>query len=342
MACLLRFRRGITNNAMEGNAAMRLPKTFAATLLFTTAAFAQPGVMGHWEGRTPGEDGEITVKIAGLGDGMYRGVLEARYMDLDWRGELTGIERAGVAAFAGKVSSEDGVMEFPVLAQWVNSSLHMHVYTFMGPNDDVDLTLKKKALESPTAGAEAPEGAVVLFDGDDVDAWHLRPGNVVDGAMKVTASAFESKQAFGDHTLHVEFKCPYIPEGRGQHRGNSGVYVQGRYEIQVLDSFGEEPADNLCGGIYQISAPRENVSYPPGLWQTYDIDFTAPKFDEAGNKTANARITVRHNGVVIHDDVELPDRTPGGLPGMEAPTGPLFLQNHGEPVEFRNIWVVER
>lgn len=312
------------------------------TLFLATAAYAQPGVMGLWEGRTPGEGGAVTVKIIGLGDGMYRGVIEARHMELDWRGELTGIERGGVAAFAGQVASEDGVMEFPVLAQWVNRTLRMHVHTFMGPNDDVEVLLKKTDLESPTAGAAPPEGAVVLFDGGGLEAWHLRPGNVVDGAMKVTASAFESKQVFGDHTIHIEFKCPYIPDGRGQHRGNSGVYVQGRYEIQVLDSFGDDPADNLCGGIYQIAAPRENASYPPGLWQTYDIDFTAPKFDEAGNKTANARITVRHNGLLIHDGVELPDRTPGGLAGPEMPTGPLYLQNHGEPVQFRNIWVVER
>jgi hypothetical protein len=133
----------------------------------------------------------------------------------------------------------------------------------------------------------------------------------------------------------------YMPEARGQGRSNSGVYQQGRYEVQVLDSFGLEGADNECGGIYKAKAPRINMCLPPLQWQTYDIDFTAAKFD-GDKKTAPARMTVKHNGVTIHDNVEVPAGTPGGTQGEGPGPGPLFVQNHGNPVFFQNIWVVPK
>jgi hypothetical protein len=150
-----------------------------------------------------------------------------------------------------------------------------------------------------------------------------------------------SKRTFGDHFLHIEFRTPFMPASRGQARGNSGVYVQGRYEVQVLDSFGLEGKDNECGGIYRLAAPRVNMCFPPLAWQTYDIDFVAARYDAAGKKVANARITVKHNGVTIHDNLELPSATPGYKPEGPEKLG-LFLQNHGNPVVFRNIWVIER
>jgi hypothetical protein len=149
-----------------------------------------------------------------------------------------------------------------------------------------------------------------------------------------------SKDAFKSHQLHLEFCLPYMPEARGQGRGNSGLYVAGRYEIQLLDSFGLEGKDNECGGIYKISRPAVNMCLPPLSWQTYDLEFTAPTFDDSGKKVANGRITVRHNGVVIHDNIELPHPTPGGKGGAESDPGPIFLQDHGNPVRYRNIWVV--
>ena len=132
-----------------------------------------------------------------------------------------------------------------------------------------------------------------------------------------------------------------MPTARGQARGNSGVYLQGRYEVQVLDSFGLAGEDNECGGIYQVSRPRVNMTLPPLQWQTYDIDFTAARFDSAGEKTANARLTVRHNGVLIHDDLELPGTTGGGDPEGPEP-GALHLQDHWNPVFYRNVWVLPR
>jgi Domain of Unknown Function (DUF1080) len=131
-----------------------------------------------------------------------------------------------------------------------------------------------------------------------------------------------------------------MPNATGQARSNSGCYLQGRYECQILDSFGLEGRDNECGGIYQASKPEVNMCFPPLAWQTYDIEFRAAKFDSDGKKTSSAKVTVKHNGVVIHRNREVPSSTPGGPLGKEGPeAGPLFLQDHGDPVRFRNIWI---
>ena len=150
----------------------------------------------------------------------------------------------------------------------------------------------------------------------------------------------DSIQRFGSHKLHIEFFLPFKPKAKGQGRGNSGCYLQGRYEVQVLDSFGLEGRNNECGGIYSIKAPDLNMCYPPLSWQTYDIEFTAAKFKD-GKKVEDARITVLHNGVKIHDNVKLPKRTTASpLPESPEP-GYLHLQDHGNPVRYRNIWVLE-
>ena len=141
--------------------------------------------------------------------------------------------------------------------------------------------------------------------------------------------------------MHIEFRTPFMPKSRGQARGNSGVYLQGRYECQVLDSFGLDGADNECGGIYSINKPVVNACLPPLAWQTYDIDFKAAKYGADGKKTTNARVTIKHNGIVIHDDQELTHGTPGHVPEGAEPYG-LYLQDHGNPVAFRNIWVVDK
>lgn len=197
--------------------------------------------------------------------------------------------------------------------------------------------LDKVERTSPTLGMAPPTGAIVLFDGKSLDAWEN--GQLIDGQW-LGASNAATKQKFGDHTLHVEFRTPLMAASRGQARGNSGVYLQGRYELQVLDSFGLEGKNNECGGIYSISEPNVNMCLPPLTWQTYDIDFKAARY-EGDKKVENARVTIKHNGVVIHDNLELPHGTPGYKPegpGKES----LFLQNHNDPVVFRNIWVVEK
>ena len=198
--------------------------------------------------------------------------------------------------------------------------------------------LQRVHRESPTLGAEPPEGALVLFNGSDINRF---PGSTVteEGWLK---EGILSEPKFEDFTIHIEFRLPYMPSARGQARGNSGIYLQGRYEVQMLDSFALEGVDNECGGIYKTARPNENMCFPPLAWQTYDIDFTAARFDGSGNKSANAKITVRHNGVVIHEDLEIPEPTGGAREKGEQGPGPIFLQNHGNPVRYRNIWVVEK
>jgi hypothetical protein len=202
-------------------------------------------------------------------------------------------------------------------------------------------TLKRVFIEPPTLGMAPPEGAVSLFDGNNITNWERTPLHwclTGDGAMEVCSSSFKTLEEYGSGLYHIEFRTPFMPSERGQARGNSGVYLLGRYEVQVLDTFGLEPADNFCGGIYSFATPIADAILPPLQWQTYDITFTAPTFDADGGKLTNARIHVLHNGIVVHDNVELGSGTPGGVSDKEATAGPLLLQDHGNQVRFRNIW----
>lgn len=202
--------------------------------------------------------------------------------------------------------------------------------------DGKAFTLKHVIRQSKTLGAKPPAGAIILFDGSSADEWEggkLLNTNLLNTGIK-------SKKAFKDHKLHIEFFLPYLPFATGQARGNSGVYMQDRYEIQVLDSFGLKGDKNECGAIYDQHAPAVNMCFPPLTWQTYDVDFHAAKFDTEGKKTANATITVVHNGVKILDNVEIKGPTGGGQKETDKP-GPIQLQAHGGPMFYRNIWVVE-
>ncbi len=190
---------------------------------------------------------------------------------------------------------------------------------------------------SPTLGAKPPANAVVLFDGYSL-AELTNAVVTEDGLLKVGA---ETAAAYRNFTLHAEFRTPYMPAARGQARGNSGFYLQRRYEVQVLDSFGQWPKSNEAASIYKINPPDINMSFPPMVWQTYDIDFTAAKFDALGNKSHNANLTLKHNGVTVHNQLTLYNKTGAGKPeGPEAL--PILFQNHGDQVLYRNIWLVEK
>lgn len=187
---------------------------------------------------------------------------------------------------------------------------------------------------SATLGAVPPATGIVLFregvTNELTDAKLSPEGNLAVGAL--TSFPVE------DFRLHVEFRLPFQPEKSNQDRGNSGIYIQRRYEIQILDSFGETPVENNAGSIYKRIAPRGNFSLPPLTWQTYDIWFTSARWSPDGEKIANARVTVRHNGILIHDDVEIPGKTGAGWAESPEPQAILF-QNHSDPVEFRNVWL---
>lgn len=197
--------------------------------------------------------------------------------------------------------------------------------------------LERVTRQSPTLGAKPPKDAIVLFDGTNTDQFSVAE-MTPDGLLMQGA---DLKPMFQDFNLHVEFRLPYMPAATGQARGNSGLYLQSRYEVQVLDSFGEKPTVNGMGSLYQMRKPDVNMCLPPLQWQAYDVMFTAPRWAADGSKVRNGRITVWLNGVKVQDDVELPNKTGAGQ--EEAPTLlPIRLQNHKDPVRFRNIWLIDR
>ncbi len=206
-----------------------------------------------------------------------------------------------------------------------------------------------KAPEKVTPGttdADPPSDAIVLFDGTNLDAWHGGDKwKIADGVATVGSGNITTKEEFGDCQLHIEWSAPNPPSGKGQGCGNSGVFLMGRYEIQVLDSYSTETYhDGQAGAMYKQMPPMVNAMRKPGEWNSYDIFFTAPTFDEGGKLKTPAYITATHNGVLILNHYELKGETyfhrPPSYDGHTA-TGPIRLQDHGNPVRFRNIWIRE-
>jgi hypothetical protein len=208
-------------------------------------------------------------------------------------------------------------------------------------NDGREFTLQRVSRTSPTMGKAPPPGAIVLFDGTNADEW--KPTiHITKEKWLSCGDAPRTKRLFQDFTLHVEFMIPCVPETRDiEDRPNSGVYLQDRYEIQVLDSFGVTMDKHDCGVLYGLYTPEVNMCYPPLTWQTYDIDFTAARWDESGKKTKNARVTVRFNGVLTIDDKEASRATGGGGLKETPEPGGIYLQRHTSLAFYRNIWLVE-
>ena len=309
--------------------------TLVALLGAVTAAHADDDdkIMGNYEGAfTSGGDGKtIRAEVMAMSKIAWRINL---YVDeVKYKLEAKLDQRAAALDAETELGKVTG---------------RVHAEAFEGQFTDGTLkgaafALKRVIIEPPTLGKPVPEGGISLFDGTNIaHNWVRTPEHWcvgADGSMEVCSSSLVTRQEFGDVEYHIEFMTPFLSNARDQERGNSGCYFMGRYEVQVLDSFGEEPKDNWCGGIYKKAKPLVSASLPPLTWQTYDVTMIAPKFDASGNKISDAEITVYHNGKLIHDKLKLDSPTPGGVSDKDAPTGPLLLQDHDNAVKYRNIWV---
>lgn len=293
-------------------------------------ADADFAVQGEYTGEVV-DDGK-TIKVAA--QVIAQG--EGKFHVVGFEGGLPGDGWTGSPKREGDGKSENGVTN-AVLPE-VTVAIKDGVMTVTDSDGSKIGELKRILRKSPTLGEKPPAGAVILFDGKNVDRF---PGAQMtkDGLLQQGAT---SDRKFQSGTLHIEFLLSYMPKEREQRRANSGCYLQGRYEVQILDSFGLAGKHNECGGIYSVKDPDVNLCFPPLSWQTYDIEFTAAKFDAQGQKTADARMTVKHNGVAIHKDVAVPHATTAAPVPEGAEPGPIYLQDHGNPIRFRNLWFAEK
>ncbi len=295
-------------------------------------------LVGNWTGRWSAEEEvnpDISAQVVSLGRGKYQIRLATKLF-----------MRCPVLALI-ETTAKDGVISFN--EQGYQGEIRDGKFTGARRTGKMTFEMTKFFYESPTMGAAPPEGAVVLFDGTTFDAWENASGWVLtgDGAMMVTPEAGDlvSKGKYKDLHMHVEFRTPFQPKERGQGRGNSGVFVQDVYEIQVLDSFGLEGTYDECGALYKVSAPYVNAALPPTHWQTYDIAYRAPRFNDDGSVKEYPRMTVLHNGYVIQKDQEIPQITAWKenerLQPPPAEPGAIKLQSHNSHyVQYRNIWLV--
>jgi hypothetical protein len=290
-------------------------------------ADADFAVLGEYTGELKGDDGKpvkFGVQVVALGKGRFRA--------LGYRGGLPGDGWDKTKKIEAEGEGKDDTTSFPKFMG--DASIKAGVLTVANASGDRLGALKRIVRHSATLGAKPPEGALVLFDGSSTDKFTA--GKLTED--KLLMAGARTRQKFKDFTLHVEFRIPY----QCKLNGNSGVFLQDIYEIQIIDWFGKEPGKGGNGAVYGLRAPDVNVSYPPLSWQTFDVVFTAAKFKEDGTVSQNPVVTVRHNGVVIHEKFELPAKGTSG--GKLSPMGgPIYLQYYGgSPVHFRNIWVVEK
>lgn len=298
-----------------------------------TAKAAGPdfAIQGEYRGEVSTDDGSVQVgtQIIALGDGKFRAV--------GYQGGLPGDGwNSDKEKIIIEAESKNGEVRF-ASEEYPLGILKNGVISVRAGDQEIG-KLKKVTRKSDTLGKKPPQNAVVLFDGTSPD--EFKGGKMTEDGLLM--QGVTSKKTFQSFQLHLEFQLSFMPYARGQARSNSGVYMQGRYEVQILDSFGLAGKNNEAGGIYEISDPSVNMCYPPLSWQTYDVDFTAAKYDDNGKKTANARMTVKHNGVTVQNDTEVP-RSTRASPVKEGPeAGPIYIQNHGNPLRFRNIWLVPK
>ena len=313
----------------------------AAFLAITSAVYAD-SYMGEYKG-TYHPDGQntmqATAKVIAEGDDVYyRIVIKAIPNEENQDGadiEIYG-NRQGSTVYIG-----DRAGGYHWSGQIQNG--HLSVRSGYGQHFELDKFVRK----SPTEGLKPPRDAIVLLpfrDGvkPDTGSWtNSQWKRLNNGAMQVNKGDNDTKEQFGDiEHFHIEFKLPLEPNNRGQGRANSGVYFAGQFEVQVLDSFGLVHTSGDCAGLYNVARARVNACLPPETWQTYDVKFRAPRLNTDGSIKENARITVELNGITVQKDVEIP-YSGNRWKGKSEATGPIHLQDHGHPIQYRNIWLIK-
>ncbi|MBI2803894.1 MAG: DUF1080 domain-containing protein [Planctomycetes bacterium] len=301
----------------------------------------------------------IGAQVIALGNGYFQAVMLKRGLPgMGWNGSAKALldgkldgDKVTFTPAAGKRKYlAQSPLEFaattkftPIPAGQMSAVISGDVMTLdVVEGDKKELAaLKKITRKSPTLGQKPPEGALVLFDGTNKSEWNGGRLDKKTGFLNTDGSDMTTKRKFSNYLVHVEFLLPFRPAARGQGRGNSGFYQVDHYEVQILDSFGLDGKNNECGGVYSRLDPKLNMCLPPLQWQTYDVEFTNAVRD--GDKLIKkSRLTVRLNGVVVHDNVEIPGVTGGARMEPEGTPGLLRLQGHGNPLQFRNIWIVEK
>ena len=305
-------------------------------------------VQGEYVGRlrVEGVDEMFGVQVVALGDANFRAV--------GYRGGLPGAgwDRTEKLRFRGSASGAETVLKPAHEATEYTLGIVDKTMTVTDAAPRTVGRLVRVFRKSPTVGQAPPPEATVIFDGTSIANVAYRKEQPVriteDGVLLVPqgSGGLFTKETFQDCDLHLEFYLPFEPHARGQGRANSGCYVQGRYEVQILDSFGEEGKMGECGGMYMNADPLVNAAFPPLTWQTFDIEFTAARYEMRDGErvtVSTARMTVYHNGILVHDDVITQDRKTTAAPHELGPEPERhYLQDHGHTVYFRNLWAVKR
>ncbi len=331
---------------------------FRLTLLLTASSLALPlpafpqtfepndSIMGNYEGVWSTEDGQkglAVVQLRSRGGGAYDGFVRlerTRKVVALFRLETTNPQPEAPLSLRGTSLPRGQSGELmPTLQATATLQAGQLSGTLSGDFGPGKFEAKRFLKSSPTEGAKPPAGAITLFDGQQTDRWEsFAWQRTPDGAMEAQNANLQAKDRFPEFRLHLEFRVPFMPQATGQARGNSGVYLQSVYEVQILDSFGVMPLTmGDCGGLFGTQAPTVNACLPPAQWQTYDIIYREPTDQGRRHPT----VTVIHNGITVIDQARIPaDQVGLGGGGGNPDGGFLMLQYHQNPVQFRNLWVL--